>query len=38
VSGGEFALTQSAVDDGESTQIPTHPFASVIATTFFLDP
>jgi len=31
---GEFALTQSLVNDGESTQSPTHPFAFVIAATF----
>jgi hypothetical protein len=24
--GGEFALTQSPIDDGESTQTLTHPF------------
>jgi len=24
---GEFALTQSPIDDGESTWTPTHPFA-----------
>jgi hypothetical protein len=31
--GGEFALTQSPVGDGESTRTLTHPFAFVIATT-----
>ncbi len=33
--GGEFAPTQSLVDDGESTRTPTHPFVYVITTTFF---
>jgi hypothetical protein len=32
--GCEFALTQSFVNDGESTRTLTHPFDSMIVTTF----
>jgi hypothetical protein len=31
---GEFTLTQSPVGERESTQTPTHPFASMITITF----